>query len=95
MCVCVCVCMGVCVCVCESVCGCSRCVSRGIWAVTEVAARPSNLQPNPGFGDSGVGPMDPKTVRATPGLAVADRNVLKTTRNKTNSDGRANDPGPP
>ena len=71
------------------------CVSRGLRAVSEVVARPSNLQPNPGFGDSGVGPMDPKTVRATLGLAVADRNVLKTTRDSTNSGGRANDPGPP
>ena len=70
-------------------------MSRGIRAVTEVVARPSNLQPNPGFGDSGVGPMDPKTVRAKLGLAVADRNVLKTTRNRTNSGGRANHPARP
>ena len=70
-------------------------VSRGIRAVTEVAARPSNLQPNSGFGDSGVGPMDPKTVRAKLGLAVADRNVLKTARNRTKSGGRANHPEPP
>ena len=70
-------------------------MSRGILAVTEVVARPSNLQPNPGFGDSGVGPMDPKTLRDTLALAVADRNVLKTPRNRTTSGGHVNLPGAP